>query len=63
MRTLMLRFGEVARVGDDISVCLIGIHGQCVTLRIEAPGRMAIAAAELVKTPLPTEQDHPSGSG
>ena len=47
MLILTRRLGETIRIGPDIVVTVLGIHGQQVRLGIEAPREVAVHREEV----------------
>lgn len=47
MLILTRRIGETLRIGDEVAVTVLGIHGNQVRIGIEAPKSVAIVREEL----------------
>jgi carbon storage regulator len=47
MLILTRRIGEVLRVGEDVSITVMGIHGNQIRLGIEAPKSVAVHREEI----------------
>ena len=59
MLILTRRIGEVLRIGDDVSITVLGIKGNQVRIGIDAPKDVAVHREEIYQR-IKSEGDDPS---
>ena len=57
MLILTRRVGEIVRIGDNISITLVGLNGQQIRLGIDAPKEVAVHREEVYERILRTKQE------
>jgi len=60
MLILTRRIGEVLRIGDDVSITVLGIKGNQVRIGIDAPKDVAVHREEIYQR-IKSEGDEPVG--
>ena len=62
MLILTRRVGETVRIGDDVSITVLGVKGNQVRIGIDAPREVAVHREEIYQRILEEEEDEEIGN-
>lgn len=60
MLVLSRKLGEKIQIGETVTISVVKIQGNRITLGVEAPADVRVRRAELLETPLPPPPDSPT---